>query len=77
MNIEEAKEIIKKYLGEEYSIDKVKTYLGYTAVISFYWFLWALHQDSLGKNVGKYLYIWYKYTKTYAKEALKFKGVNF
>ena len=76
-NIEEAKEIIKKYLGEEYSIDKVKTYLGYTAVISFYWFLWALHQDSLGKNVGKYLYIWYKYTKTYAKEALKFKGVNF
>ena len=76
-NIEEAKEIIKKYLGEEYSIDKVKTYLGYTAVISFYWFLWALHQDSLGKNVGKYLYIWYKYTKIYAKEALKFKGVNF
>ena len=69
--VEEAIEVIKEYLGESYTPDKLKTYLGYTSIISFYWFLWALHQDSLGKNVGKYLYIWYKYTKLYAKEALE------
>ena len=69
--VEEAVEVIKEYLEEDYTPNKLKTYLGYTAIISFYWFLWALHQDSLGKNVGKYLYIWYKYTKIYAKEALE------
>ena len=69
--IEEAVEVIKEYLEEDYTPNKLKTYLGYTAIISFYCFLWALHQDSLGKNVGKYLYIWYKYTKIYAKEALE------
>lgn len=75
--IEEAIEIIKEYLGESYTPDKLRIYLGYTAVISFYWFLWALHQDSLGKNVGRYLYIWYKYTKIYAKESFELKGVIF
>ena len=75
--IEEAIKIIKEYLGESYTPDKLRIYLGYTAVISFYWFLWALHQDSLGKNVGRYLYIWYKYTKIYAKESFELKGVIF
>ncbi|MGX7069182.1 phosphotransferase [Gemella bergeri] len=68
--IDEAKQIIKQYLGEKFNKNYEKHYLGYTAVISFYWFLWALHQESVGKNVGNYLYIWYKYVKLYGKEAL-------
>ena len=37
--VEEAIEVIKEYLGESYTLNKLKTYLGYTAIISFYWFL--------------------------------------
>ena len=40
------------------------------AVASFYWCLWALYQDCVGKSVGSYLYIWYRYTKSYSARAL-------
>lgn len=70
-NIEEAKEIIEKYFGKPCSNEELRHYFGYVSVIAFYWFLWALHQESKGKIVGDYTYIWYKYTKLYGRESLK------
>lgn len=72
--MQEADGIIRQYLGHEPSVEELRHYLGYVAVASFYWFLWALYQDCVGKSVGSYLYIWYRYTKSYTARALKLYG---
>ena len=38
---------------------------------SYFWFLWGLYQEACAKHVGEYLYIWYKYTKQYARLTLE------
>ena len=68
--MDEADGIIQRYMGREPSREELRHHLGYVAVASFYWFLWALYQDCVGKSVGSYLYIWYRYTKSYTARAL-------
>ena len=68
--MDEADGIIQRYMGREPSREELRHHLGYVAVASFYWFLWALYQDCVGKSVGSYLYIWYRYTKSYSARAL-------
>ena len=68
--MDEADGIIRRYMGREPSREELRHHLGYVAVASFYWFLWALYQDCVGKSVGSYLYIWYRYTKSYSARAL-------
>ncbi|MBD5551877.1 MAG: phosphotransferase [Lachnospiraceae bacterium] len=68
---EEAKQVINIYLGYAASDKELRHFLAYVAAAACYWFLWAIYQESLGKNVGEYLYIWYRYTKQYGKEALE------
>lgn len=68
----EAVEIIKMYLQKnEISIQELRHYIGYVALASYYWFVWALYQDSKGNMVGEWLYIWYKNSKKFAEKALK------
>ena len=68
---EEALETIKIYLSHEPSQSELRHYLGYIAIASYYWYVWAIYQESLGNPVGEYLYIWYKNSKFYAKKALE------
>lgn len=46
-------------------------FLAMIALVSDYWFLWALFQESNGKLVGEFLYKWYRYTKVYSAEAFR------
>ncbi len=67
---EESLQIIRMYLEHEPDKHELAHYVAYVAIASYYWYLWALYQESMGKSVGKFLYIWYKNTKRFAKEAL-------
>jgi CTP:phosphocholine cytidylyltransferase-like protein/thiamine kinase-like enzyme len=69
---EEALEILKIYFGRELTEMEKRHYLSYVAISSYYWFVWALYKESFGEVVGEYLYLWYKYAKTYSKIALGF-----
>ena len=68
--MDEADEIIREYLQHKPSAGELRHFIAYAAVLSYYWFLWAIYQDSVGKPVGEYLYIWYRYTKSYGRRAL-------
>lgn len=70
-SLDEAKRAIGIYLEHEPRDSEMRRFLGYVAVSSFYWFLWALYQESVGKTVGEYLYMWYRYTKKYSASALE------
>lgn len=67
---EEAIEVITKYLQHTPSDKELAHFLGYISICSYYWYLWALYQESIGKLVGNYVYIWYKYCKSYGEKSL-------
>ncbi len=68
---EEAYNIIDTYLGHKASPEEKSYFLTYIALASYYWFVWAIYQESVGKPVGEYLYIWYKHTCEYTECATK------
>jgi len=68
--IEEAKKLIEIYLNHKPTKKEMRHYIAYGAILSYYWFIWALYQDSVGKTVGEWTYLWYQHTKMYGKEAL-------
>lgn len=68
---EEAIQVIEQYLQHDAKGRELAHYLAYVSIASYYWYLWALYQETMGKNVGEYLYIWYKNSKLYAKKAIE------
>lgn len=68
--VEQAEKVLEIYLQEVPDTKTRRHYLAYVAVTSYYWFLWALFQESVGKPVGEFLYIWYRYTKQYGQLSL-------
>ena len=69
--LEHAKEFIRIYLEHNPGVASERHFLGIIGLVSYYWFLWALFQESNGKPVGEFLYKWYRYTKQYCTEALR------
>ena len=69
--IEEAKIFIQEYLGEKYNKNLLFHYLGYTAVVSFYWYVWALHREACGVIMGDSLYNWRSMAFRYSKELVE------
>ena len=70
-SIDKAKDIIAEYLQHKPTKAEMRHYLAYVAILSYYWFIWALYQDCVGKPVGEWQYLWFKYTKLYSKYAIE------
>lgn len=68
---EEALQVIEWYYGYKPSDEELRHMLAYVSIASYYWFIWAIYQESLGKPVGEYLILWYEYTKIYLEKAMK------
>ena len=47
-----SKRIIKEYLQASWTPILERHYLVYTALIAYYWFVWAMYRESCGANVG-------------------------
>ncbi len=68
---DEALRVLELYFQRPLAPEELFHCIGYVAVASFHWFVWALYKDACGSPVGEYLYLWYKYTKTYGAKALE------
>lgn len=68
--LDEADKVIEIYLERKPTPEERRHYIGYVALVAYFWFLWALYQEKCAKHIGEYLYIWYKYSKQYGKLAL-------
>lgn len=68
---EEALEIFEIYFGRKLTTNELRHFLAYVSLASYYWYVWAIYQESIGKKVGEYLYIWYKGAKEYYKKAME------
>ncbi len=67
----QALDVIEEYLGHTPDRIELRHHLAYVALASYYWYVWAIYQTSVGNNVGDYLYLWYRGAKEYGNKALK------
>ena len=63
----EAEKFIEAYCGEACSEKLLFHYLAYTAIISYYWYVWALYREACGAVMGESLYNWHVMAKRYSK----------
>lgn len=68
---EEALQIIDLYYRHNATKEQIRHMLAYVSIASYYWFIWAIYQESIGKLVGDYLLLWYENAKTYKNKALE------
>ena len=72
--VEEAKRVIEVYFGRPVSAEEERHCLAYVALAAYYWFVWALYKEASGDPVGEWLYLWYRYAKSYSALALSLYG---
>lgn len=65
-DFDDARSFIKEYLAERDSAQNEFHFMAYTAIIAYYWFVWALYRESCGAVIGESLYNWYKMAEKYA-----------
>ncbi len=66
-DIDKAEEFIKEYCGEDITESQMFHYLAYTAILSYYWYVWALYREACGAIMGESLYNWHVMAKRYSK----------
>lgn len=57
---------IKEYLGDSCSEKKEFHFMAYTAIIAYYWYVWAVYRESCGANMGDALSRWQMMAEKYA-----------
>lgn len=73
-SLDDANRIFDIYEGETMSDERRRHFFGYVALSSYYWFEWAIFQESNGSMVGHYLKLWYDYSHKYANHTLELYG---
>ena len=74
--IDQAEDFIREYCGEAYT-DKLRFhYLAYTAIVAYYWYLWALHREACGAIMGESLYNWRVMAKRYSSYLIAQYGLS-
>lgn len=68
---EEAVRVYELYFRRPLEKAEARHCVAYTALASFYWFVWALYKEACGDPVGEWLYLWYKNVKVFGSKALE------
>lgn len=63
----EADRFIRAYLGDEATPAKVFHFMAYTAIIAYFWLVWALYREASGAYVGPIAENWYKMAVKYSE----------
>lgn len=62
----EAEKFIREYLQEGFTAIKRFHFMAYTAIIAYYWFVWAMYRESCGAVMGEALENWRAMAEKYA-----------
>ncbi|MDO5138113.1 MAG: phosphotransferase [Oscillospiraceae bacterium] len=69
-NDEETDRVIKEYYSGAVNESEIRHMYAAIAISAYYWFIWAILQESKERPVGKMLYEWYRKAKLYGEKAL-------
>ena len=73
---DEALEIFDIYYDNKYDEKQLRHNIAYISIASYYWYIWALYQESIGSPVGEYLLLWYNNTKFYMNKAFEMYNIK-
>lgn len=73
-DFDEAERFIKEYLQDSYTEKRYYHFWAYTAIIAYYWYVWALYRESCGAVMGDALINWRDMTEKYADHILDCEG---
>ena len=65
-DFDEARRFIREYIKDDPSEKKEFHFMAYTAIIAYYWFVWAMYRESCGANMGRALSDWLGMAEKYA-----------
>ena len=65
--VDEAEEFIRLYLGDKADEKKIAHFKTYTAVIAYFWFIWALYRKVSGHEVGEFEERWRKAAEQFSQ----------
>lgn len=65
--VPEAEKFIREYCGDEITEAQLFHYLAYTALLSYYWYVWALYREACGAVMGESLYNWQVMARRYSR----------
>lgn len=69
-SVDEALGVLDVYLGRAADESQRLHCLGCTAIVAYYWYVWAIYKESQGSAMGSWLYAWYKAAKEFGEYAL-------
>lgn len=69
-DFEEAERFIMEYLLDSYTPERFFHFMAYTAIIAYYWFVWAMYRESCGAIMGEALDNWRNMAEKYAEHLL-------
>lgn len=73
-DFDEAERFIKEYLQDSYTEKRYYHFWAYTAIIAYYWYVWALYRESCGVVMGDALINWRDMAEKYADHILDCEG---
>ena len=65
-DVPQAERFIREYCGDSMTELELFHYLAYTAIVSYYWYVWALYREACGAVMGESLYNWRVMAKRYS-----------
>ena len=72
---EDAKRFIREYLRKDWTEQKEFHYMAYTAIIAYYWFVWAMYRESCGASMGEALANWRMMAEKYSEYLISSSGI--
>ncbi len=73
--VDQAERFIAEYCGEIFNERSNFHYLAYVAILSYYWYVWALYREACGAVMSESLYNWHVMAKRYAFFLVKKYGL--
>lgn len=67
--VEQAIATMPKYFGRPVTSEEEFHLLACTALVGWYWYVWALFKECKGAPTGEWLYVWYKAAKEFSAYA--------
>lgn len=64
--VAESVAVLDLYFGRPATPAEIRHCLACTAVVGFYWYVWAMYKESQGNPMGEWLYKWYRAAIEYA-----------
>lgn len=69
-SVSQALEILPLYFGREATEEEKAHLVVCTAVVGWYWYVWALFKEHAGSSTGNWMRVWYKAAKDFGRAAM-------